>query len=172
MEHIIAMAQGCLSEIRSIITQLRPSILDDLGLLATMDWHCREFHRVYSQIAIVKNIGLTEDDVPGHLKIVIYRILQEALSNVARHSHADTAWISLLKKGKSIEMEVRDNGRGFDFEQNGKSKAPGKGFGLTSMRERTLLSGGLFRTESFKGTGTGVCASWPIEAETRASSPI
>jgi signal transduction histidine kinase len=135
---------------------LRPSTLDDLGIVATIGWFCREFQKIYSTIHIEKQLDVQENEIAARLKTVIYRILQEAMNNIAKHSKADFMHLFLKKKDGRIELMIRDNGAGFDLEN---SK---RGFGLDSMRERTELSGGTFTTESTPGSGTTIWAIWPI----------
>ena len=98
--------------------------------------------------------------MPDHLKIVIFRILQEALNNISKHSQANLVHLTLKKAGRKMEMSLSDNGVGFDLEESGRRHGSGGGFGLISMRERTDLSEGLFLVETSKGTGTTVRASW------------
>jgi PAS domain S-box-containing protein len=156
LETIIPLIQGSVEEVRRIQMDLRPSTLDDLGILATIDWFCREFGKIYSTIHIEKLINIHENEVPALLKTVIFRVMQEALNNIAKHSKADLVHLSLKKKDDRIELVVEDNGTGFDLE---KSK---KGFGLASMKERIELSGGSFTIESILGKGTTIRAIWPI----------
>jgi len=160
---IIAMAQNAIEEIRRIQVDLRPPVLDDLGILATINWFCREFQTIYSGIRIEKQITIQEDEVPDPLKIIIYRVLQEALNNVVRHSEADLVRLSLGKTRNRIEMAIEDNGLGFDLDNVLSVESPKRGLGLASMKERTELSGGSFSIESKKGAGTTVRASWPLQ---------
>ena len=155
LESIISLAQNGIEESRRIQMDLRPSILDDLGILATIGWFTREFQKVYSQISVEKETNIEEKDVPNPLKIVIFRIIQEAMNNISKHSRATLIQLSLGKRGDKIELMIEDNGMGFDLET---SK---RGLGLTSMRERTELSGGAFVIESTPGKGTIIHASWP-----------
>jgi PAS domain S-box-containing protein len=156
LESIISLAQNGIEESRRIQMDLRPSILDDLGILATIGWFIREFRRVYAHIQIERQTEIKEEEVPEFLKIAFFRVMQEALNNIAKHSEADSVRLLLRKVEDTIELTVEDNGIGFDLE------TAGKGMGLTSMRERTELSGGTFRVESAPGRGTTVRASWPI----------
>ena len=135
---------------------LRPSILDDLGILATVAWFIREFQRVYSHISIQDQINVEENQIPGSLKIVLFRILQEAMNNIAKHSKADLVRLSLRKKETRIELSIKDNGAGFDLD------SIKQGMGMTSMQERTELSGGTFTINSTPGSGTMIKVSWPI----------
>jgi len=156
IENIISLAQNGIEESRRIQMDLRPSILDDLGILATLSWFTREFQKVYSHISIEKEIDIQENEVPDSLRIALFRVIQEALNNTAKHSKADLVRLSLGKKEDKIELNIEDNGMGFDLENYR------KGLGLTSMRERTELSGGSFAIESTPGKGTTIKAQWPI----------
>jgi len=156
IESIIPMIQDSVEELRRIQMDLRPSILDDLGILATIGWFCREFQKVYPAIRIEKEIEIQEDEVSVPLKTVIYRVMQEAMNNIAKYSQADVVRLSVKKMGNRIEFMIEDDGIGFNLE---KAK---RGFGLGSMKERTELSGGTFTVESIKGRGTVIHASWPI----------
>jgi PAS domain S-box-containing protein len=162
LENILAMVQDSISEVRRIMAALRPSILDDLGIRSTIDWHCREFQKIHPQIELKKLILVQEKEIPQALKIVIFRILQEALHNVAKHSHASFVDITLQKAGETLELTIADNGGGFDKDAVRMTEERSWGMGLSSMKERTELSGGTFEIESASGNGTKVQASWPV----------
>jgi len=161
LESAIRMVQGAVEEVRRIQRNLRPPTLDDLGLLATISWFCREFEGVYSDIRIERGINLEEADVPNPLKIVIFRVLQEAMNNVAKHSQADSVHLALRKTDGRVEMEIQDNGVGFDPEEAFSRKGTERGLGLFSMKERTELSDGHFSIKATRGVGTTILASWP-----------
>jgi len=163
LESVIPIIQGAMEEARRIQMFLRPPMLDDIGILATIDWFCRQFEATYPNIHVKKEIDIQEQEVPQSLKTVIYRVLQEALNNVAKHSKASVALLYLTKAKKSIQLVIRDSGQGFDLEEAYSRKAPTRGLGIDSMRERTHLSGGFFRIESSKLAGTVIRATWPIE---------
>jgi signal transduction histidine kinase len=93
---------------------LRPAMLDDIGVIATITWFCREFQALYSTIGLEKQIDVREDDIPKRLKIVIYRVVQEALNNIAKHARATAAWIILRRTVNSIDLILEDNGIGFN----------------------------------------------------------
>jgi PAS domain S-box-containing protein len=162
LEAVIPMIQASIEEVRRIGMDLRPSTLDDLGILATISWFCREFETIYSGICIEKQINIQENQVPDPLKTVIYRVLQEALNNVAKHSKADLVRLSLRKTEETVELAIEDNGVSFDVREAFTVESARRGLGLSSMKERTELSGGSFGIESVKGAGTIVRASWPL----------
>lgn len=162
LESIIPLAQETIEEVRRIVRDLRPSILDDLGILATIGWFCREFESIYSTIRIEKEIAVKEHEIPAMLKTLIYRIMQEAFNNAAKHSQADLVRLYLKKTGDKIELAINDNGQGFAIEEAVYDKNSMRGFGLASMRERTELSGGSFTIKSAKGAGTNIQAIWTV----------
>ncbi len=162
LRDLIPMIQDAVEEIRRMSVDLRPTILDDLGILATVTWFCREFKRIHSYIHIEKEMELKEAEVPGHLKIVFFRILQEAMNNVAKHSGGDHVRVSLNRRDDLITLEISDNGRGFDLDRTLAVDSTRRGFGLASMRERAELSGGSYLIASDKGTGTRVCVEWSL----------
>jgi PAS domain S-box-containing protein len=162
LEALVPVIQQASEEVRQIHTDLRPSLLDDLGIISTISWFCREFEKVYSAIKIEKQMDIQEKDVPEPLKIVIFRVLQEALNNISKYGKANLVRISLKGTTDKIEFVVEDNGQGFDIEHVQYVKLSKRGFGLTSMKERIELSGGAFAIESTPGVGTVVRASWPI----------
>ena len=162
LESIVPLTQQTIEEVRRIIMDLRPSILDDLGLIATISWLCREFESIYNHIHIDKEIHLEEADIPLSLKSVIYRILQEALNNAAKHSQTEIIRFHLMKNGDSLELLFEDSGLGFDSDTVQSKVAGRKGMGLGSMKERAQMSGGTFAIKSSPGIGTRIYISWPI----------
>ena len=160
---IIPLTRKTIDEVRRIVKDLRPSILDDLGILATIAWFCREFQSIYSTVRIEKEIAVKENEIPVSLKTIIYRIMQEALNNTAKHSRADRVRLSLKKSDGRIELAIEDNGQGFNFKQAVYVKNSMRGFGLASMKERAELSGGSFAIESIAGAGTSIRVLWPVK---------
>jgi PAS domain S-box-containing protein len=161
LESMIPILEETIQETRRIQMALRPSVLDDLGILATIKWFCRQFESTYTHISIKQEIDIQEDAVVDPSKIVIFRVLQEAMNNIAKHSKADLVHLSLRKSDGRIELVLEDNGRGFDLEKVLGSESTKRGLGLTSMRERIELLGGSFGIESWEGKGTIIRASWP-----------
>ncbi len=164
LDKLIHLVKDTISETRRIYSDLRPKVLDDLGILMTIQWFCRRFREIYSDIRITSAVDIQEEDIPEEIKIVIYRILQEALNNIVKHSHADTADISIRKTAEKIELSISDNGRGFDVaEMSQQEKRHSRGMGLLSMKERVLFSGGDFFIQSQKEDGTTISIIWPVE---------
>jgi signal transduction histidine kinase len=114
-------------------------------------------------IQVDKDVHVTEDEIPQRLKIVVFRVLQEALNNVGKHSGADRVLVSLRKTDGNIELEIRDNGVGFDSSTVFEGGRFRNGFGLASMRERTESSGGLLVIERAAESWTLLRAKWPAD---------
>ena len=163
LQDLVSVVQKSVEEVRNVSMALRPSTLDALGIISTITWFCREFQKVYPDIRIETEIDIQEDEVAEPLKIIIYRIIQEALQNVGKHSKADTIRICLQKTDGMIELAVEDNGSGFDTDEAFSVEASMRGFGLGSMKERTELSDGTFVIDSVKAKGTIIRASWPTQ---------
>jgi PAS domain S-box-containing protein len=162
LEEIATALSTAINEVRRTMINLRPSILDDLGILATINWFCREFEKTYLTMEVEKKIEIEEHEVPDPLRIVIFRVLQEAMNNAGKHSKADRLTVSLRKVDGDLKLSVEDNGRGFDVSQGTVSSEERRGLGMYSMRERVRVSGGILFVESGNGKGTSIRASWPI----------
>ncbi len=162
IEDLITLLKTNITEVRRIMTSLHPSTLDDLGIAATITWHCREYQKTYPHINIELHLSAPEDEIPTSLKTAIFRICQESLNNVAKHSKANLVILSLQKIDKKIELAIKDDGQGFDLSKKPKRKDLEKGFGLDSMRERAEILGGSLSIASSVGSGTTIHAIWPI----------
>ncbi|MBI4292010.1 MAG: ATP-binding protein [Betaproteobacteria bacterium] len=138
---------------------LRPSTLDDLGILATLSWYFREFEAACPSVKLERDIGVAEADVPQLLKISIFRIVQEATNNALKHARAKSIRVCLHSAGGALELTIEDNGQGFDPEAA--TTDFNHGLGLQSMRERAELSGGSYEMVSAPGRGTRIQVGWP-----------
>jgi signal transduction histidine kinase len=159
---IIPVVQEGIDECRRIQMDLRPSMLDDIGILATLSWFCRRYQTIYSEIRIEQEIEIKEGDVPPPLKIVVFRVIQETVNNIAKHSRANLVRLSLRKLNDRLELMLQDNGQGFNLEEAHSQESTKRGLGLSSMKERVELSRGFFAIESTEGKGTIIRASWPL----------
>ena len=162
LEKLITIINHTIQETRHISARLRPSMLDDLGLVSTINWYCRKFRDYCPQIRIKKHLEIEENDVPDQLKVVIYRILQEAMHNVARHSDADRVRISLKRSGNELALSVEDNGCGLEVERICINPDSMGGYGMANMRERAETCGGRLEVASEPGAGTAVHLTLPI----------
>lgn len=162
LRSVVPRIQDAVEDVRRIATELRPSILDDLGLLPTINWYLRELEANHPGIAVEKRLTAAESDVPRDLRTPIFRILQEATNNVVKHSAASRLLVALETGEGRLRLSVQDDGVGFDT-----ASAPGadgnRGVGLGSMRERAELAGGTCSLTSAPGCGATVQAEWPLD---------
>jgi signal transduction histidine kinase len=163
LDSLVYLIQNGVEEVRRISMDLRPSTLDDLGIIATISWFCREFCSTYPKVTVEEKIAVREDEVSDPLKIVIYRVLQEALNNMAKHSKADRVLVSLRKREDGLELVIEDNGQGFDLKEELYEEGFTSGFGLASMKRRIESAGGAFSLSSTQGKGSVVRALWARE---------
>lgn len=157
----ISQMADSIKDTKNISVNLRPLTLDDLGILSTIDWYARQFSKRYRNIRLIRKAELREEEIDDSVKIVIYRVLQEALKNIARHSGADTVHIRLGKIDQHLEFEVEDNGCGFDAERV-LSADHAMAYGLQNMRDRTEICGGTFQVHSVPGRGTRIALRLPL----------
>jgi len=148
-------------ELRRIATDLRPAMLDDLGLVATMRWFLGNFAKLHPSLTVRHHLAVTEADIPPALKLPLFRILQEACANAANHSQGQFLWVRLHRHAGCLRLWVSDDGIGTAAHPQW-VVAGGLGLGLSSMRERATLSGGELRIRARSGTGTRVEARWPL----------
>ncbi|HUE87796.1 MAG TPA: sensor histidine kinase, partial [Vicinamibacterales bacterium] len=152
------ITHGALQTVRDISQLLHPALLDDLGLAAAIEWQARTFEARHGIRAEVQQDGMTSR-LPREVELAAYRIVQEALTNVAKHSRASSCRITLRHHDANLEIVVEDNGRGFD---PGEMLDPHRGLGIVGMRERAALLSGRVAFESGSGAGTRVNVRLPV----------
>ncbi len=160
LTRLVPHIQQTIGELRRIIMDLRPTILDDMGIIATIKWFCRETQEGHGGITLNSIIALYEHDVPEELKIVIFRIMQEAVNNAVKHGDPQNVTISLRRLGEEVVLTVEDDGKGFDLAKLPPPKNKGSGLGLISMKERSEFVGGAFEITSGTG-GTKIQVKFP-----------
>lgn len=148
-----------LTELRRVSSDLRPSVLEDLGIILTLQWFADEYNKIYTKLNVEFQIDVVEVDIPDEIKSIIYRIVQEAMNNIAKHSDAENIYVRLSKMESGILLRVKDDGSGFDLEKVKKRKK--SGVGLKSMEERAIKSGAKFTMKSTASNGTIVQVFWP-----------
>ncbi len=159
LEKFIPILQRSIQETRNIYMGLRPTMLQDMGLLATLEWLRRERLKLYPQCHIELECAISEEEIPENLKVNIFRIVQEALNNVANHSRAEWVDIFLSKDTERIELRISDDGVGMDLDLILRSSTA-RSLGITGMRERAELTNGKFSIESNPGEGTTIRVCW------------
>ena len=151
-----------ITTVKTLATELRPRVLDTLGLAAAVEWQCQEFER---RTGIACECRLPEEEVPlgSEKSTALFRILQEALTNVARHAGASEVIVELKTEGDSVGLSVRDNGRGATEAELSALTS----LGLLGMQERAALLGGDVTVQGTKGEGTLVIARLPLDGPVR-----
>lgn len=154
-----------IEEVRRISLDLRPAMLDDLGVIGTLSWFFRQLRSVNPAVALNCTIEATERDIPLSLRTPIYRIVQESVSNALKHGRPTAISVTLTATPEQIALKVGDNGSGFIAPANPpmEPSAPVT-CGLRGMRNRVEFSGGGFSLESTPGGGTRVFAIWPLQS--------
>jgi signal transduction histidine kinase len=155
------LIDNAVKTVQRISAELRPGLLDDLGLAAAIEWQLGEF-QTRSGIHCKLKVNSEEIILDQDCSTAIYRILQEALTNIARHANATTVKVSLRRIADKIELMVTDNGKGITEEEISGTKS----FGLIGIRERAHLLGGEVKIIGIRGEGTTVRANIPCKEET------
>ena len=148
-QEILNSIDHSIKTVRNISTKLRPSILDDLGLNAAIEWHLKEISKTSSIKFVFKN-NFEENELTKEIQLQFFRILQESITNIIRHANATKVEINLYKDKQQICFSIKDNGKGFDLD------APTNSLGILLMRERVLTINGELKIESFINKGTTI----------------
>jgi signal transduction histidine kinase len=154
VESIRKLAESSVNVVRNMALLLRPSMLDDLGLLPALQWQARELSKRTGMAVTVDAEGMA-DDLPEEHKTCIYRVVQEALHNCARHAFARSVRIQVVEESGRIHLSVADDGQGFDCTHT-------RGLGLLGMEERVTHLGGRFQLQSAPGQGTRLRVEIPL----------
>jgi signal transduction histidine kinase len=156
-EHLVAvrsLAEKTVNEVRDLALLLRPSMLDDFGLVPALNWHAREMTK-RTGLNVVLSADEAADDLPDEHQTCIYRLVQEAVNNAARHANAHTVEVDVRRDPDRVRFSVRDDGSGFDPRTI-------RGLGILGMEERVRRLGGRFAIESQPGRGTSIAAELPV----------
>lgn len=161
LRHLHDLAQQGLDELRKLVYELRPSILDDLGLGPAVRWYSDTYVRA-AGLHTEAHIGELGQRLPAELETVAFRIIQEAATNTLRHAQASKLEIRVDVRGDMLLVMVRDDGMGFDLDSSDRDR---RTLGLHGMRERAQLVGGTLQVLSVPGVGTTVLARLPLNRE-------
>ena len=154
LESMRTIAQRCLNAVRNMSLLLRPSMLDDFGLVPALEWQAREVQKRVG-LRVVVEADDEAGEVPDEHRTCIYRLAQETLHNITKHAQAKSARLTLVRDANSVRLTVQDDGHGFDSERT-------RGLGLLGMRERVAQLRGSFDIESSPGKGTLVTVTLPL----------
>lgn len=158
LRSMVALVDQTIASVRRLCSDLRPAVLDDLGLGAAVGWLAQDVER-RTGIRCRASVSSEAPDLPAHVATAAFRILQESLTNVVRHANATEVQIALSTRGGRLIMEVRDNGSGFSEARRRTGV-----FGMAGMHERALELGGKLRVVSRQGVGTRVRLTVPLSA--------
>ena len=158
LKDILENVTFALKEVRRISADLRPSILEELGILMTLKWFATEYNKIYTELNVDLKLDIHEIDIPEKNKDVIYRIVQESMNNIAKHSDAKNIVVNLSKLKTGILLRIQDDGSGFDLKKVKQSKK--SGLGLKTMEERATNSGAQFTMDSNSLSGTDIQVLW------------
>lgn len=157
----VQLSAQAIEDLRGISLDLRPSMLDDLGLLPTLDWLCVEVTRRHG-IQVQFSADLGDAQIPDATESAIYRIVQEGLANIVKHAKARGARVELTRADNAIHLSILDDGCGFDMNEPPARHPRGSGSGLLNMKERAAMLGGTFRVSSTPGEGTLLSLKIPL----------
>jgi signal transduction histidine kinase len=157
----IQLVRAAIADIRSIAMDLRPPVLDDLGVASALEWLSREFGETYSHIGVHTRIDVTDADIPSQLATTIFRCAQELLNNVAKHSKAHHVSVTLSRDASKVTLIVCDDGIG--LPNTSASGSFGTGHGIRNLRERAQMTGGSLTLSADQGCGTLARLDWKFE---------
>ena len=160
VDAIEEVAQRLDRDVDQLVWQLRPTALDDLGLRAALANYVQDWSARAGIPAALHSSGLLDERLPADTETALYRIAQEALTNIAKHANASNVEVLLERRGSNVLLVVEDDGRGFEAGP----EAPGHAFGLVGMRERAALVGATLEIESSPGSGTTIFVRMTIPA--------
>ena len=161
LDGLRASVSGTVKELHNIVYDLRPTLLDDLGLIPALRWYA-ESRLEANGIECALHVEGEPKRLPSEVETALFRIAQEAITNVIRHSGAEMVWLRLSFGEEQAAVEVRDNGHGFEPTDVWGAQAEGRQFGLLGIHERTSLLGGTFEVHSALGEGAVLCVHVPL----------
>jgi signal transduction histidine kinase len=156
----LSSLQGAIDEVQEMAADLRPSSLDELGLLPTIRWYCREFENLHPDVRIEQQISVQEQDIPEPLKIVIYRIIEAVLKDIGRNSHQDRIRLRLVPNAQAILLAIDDIPQ--ESASIGTAPDGNPRLRFAAAQERATLSGGAFSAAFTSEGGVTLNASWAI----------
>lgn len=161
----VTLVTQALEETRQLSHLLRPRILDDLGLVPALTWFARQLHRLSGLETEVRVDGMSDERLDPDVETLLFRVVQEALNNVVKHSGAGTARLELQHRDGWLRLRITDAGQGFDPARAMADHGGGAGYGLRGIRERVELFDGRLAVRSAPGEGTVVRVEVPAGAE-------
>ena len=164
LQRIKALAENCVNEVRNMALLLRPSMLDDLGLVPALEWQAREVSKRTGMLVdtVEENVS---DNLPEEHKTCVYRIVQEALNNSSKHAYAKNARVTVRQERNHLRVSIEDDGQGFDPSRV-------RGLGLVGMNERVSQLGGVLKVDSDPTRGTCLRVDLPLPSASSDSGEL
>jgi len=169
LESVPQRLRELIEDLRATGNTLRPRLLDERGLLATLEWQSDAFAAAFPAIGVVRRLGIAEPDIPRPLKLDVFRITEEALRNVGQHSGASWVRVSLFREDEVLNLVVEDNGVGFVGARFDAAEPAGPALGLAMIRQRTNATGGRLTLKSVPRQGTQLRVAWPLAGNAPAA---
>jgi len=163
LDETLELLRDVVGEVRRVIYDARPTVLDDYGLAAAVRLQVETLRTEELEVGFEEALG--DERLPPEVETTLFRVAQEAMTNVRKHAWASRAHVTLDRQGSAVRLSVTDDGRGFVPDESSKSSGPGEKVGLSGMRERLSLLGGKFELHSEPGYGTTVTAE--VEVPTK-----
>jgi PAS domain S-box-containing protein len=167
LDEALDLVREVVGEAREVIHDLRPTVLDDFGLAAAVRLQVQTLRSEGLEVGLEEALG--DERLPPEVETTLFRVAQEALTNIRKHARAAAVHVVLDRSGKAVRLMVRDEGRGFRSDEATRNNGPGERVGLSGMRERLSLLGGRFELQSEPGSGTTVTAE--VELPTKREDP-
>jgi two-component system, NarL family, sensor histidine kinase UhpB len=169
VEDTRALVHQTLRAVRNLSIDLRPSALDDLGLLPALRWYIKQYQQTCGVEVDFTATGLKQR-LPAEVETALYRVIQESLTNTAKHARARRAWVAVSEEPGRVTAHVQDDGQGFDAAAVLRSPWQDRGLGIAGMQERAMLLDGTVRIESQPGHGTNIDVTIPLPATAQAAA--
>ena len=158
LKDVLVNIKVALSDLKTISVDLKASVIDDLGLLMALKWFVSKYKNVYTDLEVDMQLDVYESKISDDKKNVIYRIIQEAMCNIAKHAHANKVFLQLTSSCHGLLLRISDDGCGFNI--NDKKSGTESGLGLKNMEDRAVNSGAKFVMRSNSNTGTIIQIFW------------
>ena len=159
LEKTIHILQDAIRDVRDLAMELRPTTLDEFGIVKTIDWICREFDDDFGNITLDSRIDVVEDDVPAALKTILYRVIRDGLASIGKQGMATKVLLRVSRHDNNILLCIEDNA--IAYHSGHQDRNSEQNIALTTIKERVVLTGGNFKVESNRQGGTIMTAEWP-----------
>lgn len=161
-EKLLVYIDQVIEDVRRLSLDLSPTVLEDLGLTSALRWIISNFSKM-AAIKITSDVAEIDHLFPRNQWITIYRVIQEALTNIGKHAQAENVSVVIRRRDDKVIFSIKDDGKGFDLKQAAMNNASERGLGLTTMNERVTMMGGIHKIWSQERNGTRVTFSIPVE---------